>query len=98
MVYCIFAKQTRHREQDTGAYKIMCGYYKCVYIHVCYVVVVLPYRWDPIFCDSQACMIPSKVRAASAHKLFTSISSQIRPTHSIHCRGVIHIKWARPRL
>lgn len=60
--------------------------------------VAFPHRCGPIFCDSQAWMMPSRVNAASAQKPFTSISSQIRPTHRIHCKGVIHIKWARPKL
>lgn len=69
----------------------------CVY-NMSGCVVVFPYRWGPIFWESHAWMMPSRVRAASAQKPFTSISSQIRPTYKIHCRGVIHTKWARPKL
>lgn len=61
-------------------------------------MTVFPHRWGPIFCESQAWIMPSRVKAASAQKPFTSMSSQIRPTQSIHCRGVIHTKWARPKL
>lgn len=56
------------------------------------------YRGGVIVIESQAWKIPSKIMANKPQREFTSISSQTRPAHSIHCRGVIHTKCARPRL